>query len=160
MIQKVEKKKVSDSITESSKIIQSKDINGQIRLFGGRLMEWIDEVAALTAMRHCGGLVTTCAVDNLVFKHGAKINQVVVLKGRVTYFGNTSLEVRVDTYLEELVTGERFAINHAYLICVHINDDGRPLPIRYGLDIQTEEEQAEWDGAIARAKSRKERYTY
>ena len=160
MIQKVEKKKVSDSITESSKIIQSKDINGQIRLFGGRLMEWIDEVAALTAMRHCGGLVTTCAVDNLVFKHGAKINQVVVLKGRVTYVGNTSLEVRVDTYLEELVTGERFAINHVYLICVHINDDGRPLPIRYGLDIQTEEEQAEWDGAIARAKSRKERYTY
>ena len=52
MIQKVEKKKVSDSITESSKIIQSKDINGQIRLFGGRLMEWIDEVAAVTAMRH------------------------------------------------------------------------------------------------------------
>lgn len=160
MIQKVEKKKVSDSITESSKIIQSKDINGQIRLFGGRLMEWIDEVAALTAMRHCGGLVTTCAVDNLVFKHGAKINQVVVLKGRVTYVGNTSLEVRVDTYLEELVTGERFAINHAYLIFVHINDDGRPLPIRYGLDIQTEEEQAEWDRAVARAKSRKERYIY
>ena len=160
MIQKVEKKKVSDSITESSKIIQSKDINGQIRLFGGRLMEWIDEVAALTAMRHCSGLVTTCAVDNLVFKHGAKINQVVVLKGRITYVGNTSVEVRVDTYLEELVTGERFAINHAYLICVHINDDGRPLPIRYGLDIQTEQEQAEWDGAIARAKSRKERYTY
>ena len=83
-----------------------------------------------------------------------------MLKGRVTYVGNTSLEVRVDTYLEELVTGERFAINHVYLICVHINDDGRPLPIRYGLDIQTEEEQAEWDGAIARAKSRKERYTY
>ena len=62
MQQKAENKKVTDSMTESSKIVQSKDINGQNRLFGGRLMEWIDEVAALTAMRHCGGLVTTCAL--------------------------------------------------------------------------------------------------
>ena len=52
MNQKSENKKVTDSMTESSKIVQSKDINGQNRLFGGRLMEWIDEVAALTAMRH------------------------------------------------------------------------------------------------------------
>ena len=160
MQQKTANKKVSESITESSKIVQSKDINGQNRLFGGRLMEWIDEVAALTAMRHCGGLVTTCAVDHLVFKHGAKLNQVVVLKGRVTYVGNTSIEVRVDTFVEELDTGEWFAINHAYLICVHVNDDGVPIPIRYGLDIQSESEQAEWDGALVRAKSRKEHYSY
>ena len=160
MVQRTENKRVAESVTESSKIVQSKDINGQNRLFGGRLMEWIDEVAALTAMRHCGGLVTTCAVDNLVFKHGAKLNQVVVLKGRVTYVGNTSLEVRVDTFVEEIETGERFAINHAYLICVHVDDDGVPQPIRFGIDIQSESEQAEWDGALNRAKSRKERYAY
>ena len=116
--------------------------------------------AALTAMRHCGGLVTTCAVDSLVFKHGAKLNQVVVLTGKVTYVGNTSLEVRVDTYVEEVESGERFAINHAYLILVHVNDDGTPIPIRYGLDLRSEIEQAEWDSALIRAKSRKERYAY
>ena len=132
---KSENKKITDSMTESSKIVQSKDINGQNRLFGGRLMEWIDEVAALTAMRHCGGLVTTCAVDSLVFKHGAKLNQVVVLTGKVTYV-------------------------HAYLILVHVNNDGDPTPIRYGLDLQSESEQAEWDSALIRAKSRKERYAY
>ena len=154
MNQKSENKKVTDSMTESSKIVQSKDINGQNRLFGGRLMEWIDEVAALTAMRHC------CAVDSLVFKHGAKLNQVVVLTGKVTYVGNTSLEVRVDTYVEEVETGERFAINHAYLILVHVNNNGEPTPIRYGLDLQSESEQAEWNSALIRAKSRKERYAY
>ena len=157
---KRDKKKVTDSVTESSKIIQYKDINGQNRLFGGRLMEWIDEVAALTAMRHCGGLVTTCAVDNLVFKHGAKLNQVVVLIGKVTYVGNTSLEVRVNTFVEELATGERRAINHAYLICVHIDKNGKPIPIKFGLDIQSKDEHLEWDGAVERAKSRKERYSY
>lgn len=160
MNQKESNKRVSDSVTESSKIIQYKDINGQNRLFGGRLMEWIDEVAALTAMRHCGGLVTTCAVDNLVFKHGAKLNQIVVLTGKVTYVGNTSLEVRVDTFVEELVTGKRKAINHAYLICVHVDNNGNPVPIKYGLAAQSEDEQIEWNGAVARAKSRKERYSY
>ncbi len=160
MDQKTKNKRVSDSVTESSKIVQSKDINGQNRLFGGRLMEWIDEAAALTAMRHCGGLVTTCAVDQLIFKHGAKLNQVVVLKAKVTCVGNTSLEVRVDTFVEEVETGERFAINHAYLICVHIDNDGKPIPIKYGLELQSDSEQAEWDGALNRAKSRKERYSY
>lgn len=67
-------------------------------------MEWIDEVAALTAMRHCGGLVTTCAVENLRFKYGAYINEIIVLIGKITYVGKTSMEVRVDTYVEDIET--------------------------------------------------------
>ena len=154
------KKRVVDSATQSSKIIRQEDINGQHRLFGGRLMEWIDEVGALTAMRRCGGLVTTLAVDQLLFKHGAYLNQVIVLEGKVTYVGNTSMEVRVDTYAEEIPTGNRVAINHAYLIFVHVDEDGKPVPIPYGLDLRSYREQAEWDAALLRAQSRKERYAY
>lgn len=157
MNQKAQLKSVSESATENAKIVQSKDINGQSRLFGGRLMEWIDETAALAAMRHCGGLVTTCAVDQLVFEHGATLNQVVVLKSRVTYVGNTSIEVRVDTFVEALETGERFSINHAYLVFVHVDENGKPIPIRYGLKIENESEQAEWDNALIRSTIRKER---
>lgn len=160
MNQKLEFKRISDSATENAKIVQSKDINGQNRLFGGRLMEWIDETAALAAMRHCGGLVTTCAVDQLVFEHGAMLNQVVVLKSRVTYVGNTSLEVKVDTFVEELETGDHFSINHAYLVFVHIDDNGQPVPIRYGIEIESESEQAEWDNALIRSALRKERRQY
>ena len=155
-----EKKRVFQSVTESAKIIRQEDINGQNRLFGGRLMEWIDEVAALTAMRHCGGLVTTLAVDQLVFKHGAFLNQVIVLIGRVTYVGNTSMEVRVDTYAEDIPSGDRVAINHATLIFVHVDENDKPTPIRYGLEITSHREQAEWDAALKRAESRKERYDY
>lgn len=157
MKEKSEFKRVADSVTENAKIVQSKDINGQCRLFGGRLMEWIDETAALAAMRHCGGLVTTCAVDQLVFEHGATMNQVVVLKSRVTYVGNTSIEVRVDTFVEDLATGDRFSINHAYLVFVHVDDSGKPIPIRYGIRIESESEQAEWDNAVIRARIRRER---
>ena len=160
MEQKREMKRVAESVTESSKIIRQEDINGQNRLFGGRLMEWIDEVGALTAMRHCGGLVTTLAVDQLLFRHGAFLNQVIVLEGRVTYVGNTSMEVRVDTYAEDIPTGDRVPINHAHLIFVHVDEEGHPMPIRYGLDIRSHREQADWDAALKRAESRKERYAY
>ena len=61
-------KTVEDSRTEWMKCIQYEDINGNGRLFGGRLMEWMDEVAGIAATRHAGGIVTTAAVDNLQFK--------------------------------------------------------------------------------------------
>ncbi|MCM1133748.1 MAG: acyl-CoA thioesterase [Ruminococcus flavefaciens] len=157
MSEKIRNKKVEESITETTKLLQYREINGQNRLFGGRLMEWIDEVAALTAMRHCGGLVTTCAVDNLRFKYGAYINEIIVLIGKITYVGNTSMEVRVDTYVEDIETGIRRAINHAYLICVHVDEDGKPIPVKYGLEVKTLSEQAEWEGAIKRNAVRKQR---
>lgn len=157
MNEKIRNKKVEESITETTKLLQYREINGQNRLFGGRLMEWIDEVAALTAMRHCGGLVTTCAVDNLRFKYGAYINEIIVLIGKITYVGNTSMEVRVDTYVENIETGIRRAINHAYLICVHVDENGKPIPIKYGLEVKTLSEQAEWEGAIKRNAVRKQR---
>ena len=72
-------KKVSDSQSEWMKCIQYEDINGSGRLFGGRLMEWMDEVAGIAALRHSGRQVTTVAVDNLKFKKGALINDVVVI---------------------------------------------------------------------------------
>ncbi len=64
-------KTTADSQNEWIRNISYEDINGEGRLFGGRLMEWIDEVAGVCAIRHCQSYVTTAAVDNLVFKHGA-----------------------------------------------------------------------------------------
>lgn len=42
MSEKIRNKKVSESLTETTKLLQYKEINGQNRLFGGILMEWID----------------------------------------------------------------------------------------------------------------------
>ena len=159
MNEKIRNKKVEESITETTKLLQYREINGQNRLFGGRLMEWIDEVAALTAMRHCGVLVTTCAVDNLRFKYGAYINEIIVLIGKMTYVGNSSMEVRVDTYVEDIETGIRRVINHAYLICVHVDNDGKPIPVKYGLEVETLSEKAEWEGSVRRNAARKQRFS-
>ena len=150
-------KRVSDSITEITKLIQYRDINGENRLFGGRLMEWIDEAAGVAAMRHCGGNAVTIMVDSLRFKHAAFINDIVVLIAKVTYVGKTSMEVRVDSYVEDKGSGIRRAINHAYLTCVHVDANGRPKPIEYGIIPEGITEQAEYEGARKRIAIRKQR---
>ena len=72
-------KKVSASETHQLHVVIHPDINGFGRLFGGRLLEWIDEVAGATARRHCGRDATTVAIDNLYFKSGAYLNDIIVL---------------------------------------------------------------------------------
>lgn len=82
-------KRVSESRTEQVQILTQGVLNGYGRLFGGKLMEWIDIVAAVTARRHCGRNVTTAAVDNLEFSAPAYANDTIVLVGTLTYTGRT-----------------------------------------------------------------------
>lgn len=151
------KKTVSASLTESIKSIRYEDINGANRLFGGRLTEWIDETAGIAARRHCGRDVTTACIDQLTFKHPAYLNDVVVIVAAVTYVGRTSMEVRVDSYVEDVHSGERCLINVAYLTEVCVDDNGKPTPVEYGLSFETEEEKRENEDAFKRIIFRKTR---
>ena len=144
----MEAKRVTDSLTEQLHIIIPSHINGTGRLFGGELLKWIDEVAGATARRHCGSNVTTVAIDNLYFKAGAYINDIVVLIGKVTHVGNTSMEIRVDTYRED-TQGLRHPINRAYFVMVAIGDDDRPIPVP-PLILETEMDNFEWNNAEKR----------
>ncbi len=152
-------KLVSDSYTECTHCVLSSDINGTGRLFGGKMMEMMDQAAGICAMRHCGGPVTTAGVDALQFKRGAKINDIVVAAGHITYVGRSSMEVRVDVYLEDIKTGMRYTMNRAYFTEVATDEDGRPVPIRYGLRLETEAQKAEWEGALRRKEMMKQRRT-
>ena len=64
-------KRVEDSRTEQVQILMPEHINGTRRLFGGKLMEWIDVVAAVVARRHSGCEVTTASVDILQVRAAA-----------------------------------------------------------------------------------------
>ena len=148
----MEGKKAIDSRTEQFHVIMYTDINGQDRLFGGQLLKWIDEVAATTARRHCGSNVSTIAIDNLYFKAGAYLNDIIVLIGRVTHVGNTSLEVRVDTYRED-PSGTRSPINRAYLVLVSVDEKGNPIPAP-PLIPDNDAERMEWENAGKRRQLR------
>ena len=130
-------------------------MNGAGRLFGGRLMEWIDEIAGLVGMRHAQTDITTASVDNLKFIHGAYQNDLIVLIARLTYVGNTSMEVRVDTYMEGY-DGVRKPINRAYVTLVAMDENDHPTPVPR-LILETEAERAEWEAGEKRRQMRKQR---
>jgi len=148
-------KRVQDSLTEQQYIVRPSHINHYGRLFGGELLKWIDEVAGIVAIRHAGNTVTTAAIDNLQFKAPAYQGEVVVLRGMVTYVGRSSMEIRVDTYREEL-DGKRTMINRAYIDMVAINDKGEAVEVP-GLLIETQEQEEEHKAAQKRKQMRKAR---
>lgn len=147
-------KKREDSLTEQQYLILPAHINHYGRLFGGQLLKWIDELAGIVAIRHCGNTVTTAAIDNLQFRAPAYTGDMIVLRGWVTCVGRTSMEVRVDTYREAL-DGRRELINQAYIDMVSIDCKGRPKEVP-ALVIETEEQQQEWDAAQKRRQLRKQ----
>ncbi|TCL44005.1 MULTISPECIES: acyl-CoA thioesterase [Oscillospiraceae] len=148
-------KTVAQSRTEQIQILMPEHINGYSRLFGGKLMEWIDVVAGVVARRHSGREVTTAAIDNLQFKAAAHINSTVVLIGRITYVGRTSMEVRVDAFVEEL-DGRRQMINRAYLVMVALDEHEQPTPVP-PLILESEEDRTEWEAGVRRRNLRRER---
>jgi len=146
-------KRVEDSITEHVQLLMPSHINGSGRLFGGRLLEWIDMVGGVTARRHSECDVITAAIDNLQFKEGAYENDTLVLIGRVTFVGTSSMEVRVDTYVEDL-SGIRKPINRAYLVFVALDGEGKPVRVPR-LSPETDGQIMEWESAVKRNDLRK-----
>ena len=144
-------------ITTGVQIILPQHCNGyqRPRLFGGQLMAWIDIIGAVAARRFTKSTVTTVCVDNLNFIGPAYLNDTVVQEARVTWAGRTSLEVRVDSYVEQL-DGARTLVNRAYSVFVALGDDDRPIPVPE-FHPETEEERAEYEAALRRREIRLQR---
>ena len=150
-----EAKTVDDSRVETVHIVRPTHLNGANRLFGGILMQWIDEVAGIVAKRHCMGNVTTASVDNLTFLHGAYQNDLVVIKGKMTWVGTSSMEVCVDTYVES-PNGCRRRINNAHFMMVAIDKDDKPFTVPR-LILQTDDEELAWAHGEERRRIRARR---
>lgn len=154
-MENLQPKRVRDSESEMIQIVLAQHINGYNRLFGGQLVAWIDVLAGVVARRHAGRNVTTACIDNLRFRKAAHINDIVVLRGHVTHTGRTSMEIRVDTYVED-ISGLREQINTAYLVMVALDENDRPVSVP-PLIIETEEEKIAWEAAERRQELRKQR---
>lgn len=148
----MEGKKVSESTSEQLYYVRYPHLNSLNRLYGGQLLAWIDELAAATARRHCGRDAITVSIDNLHFKSGAYLNDLIVLVGNVTHTGRTSMEIRVDTY-RETYDGKRYPINRAYLVMVSIGEDGKPAEVP-PLILENVAQEMEWENAVKRKELR------
>lgn len=148
-------KRVEDSVTEQSHLLFPRSLNANGRLFGGQILEWIDETAGLVAKRHAECNVVTVAIDNMYFKAGAQVGDTVYLKGHLTYVGNSSMEVRIDSYAEKL-DGTRRMINRAYFVMVATDENQRPIQVP-GLIVEGINGEIEWEAAKKRQELRKQR---
>ena len=148
----VEAKRVDDSRVETVHIVRPNHLNGANRLFGGILMQWIDEVAGIVAKRHSMANVTTASVDNLTFLHGCYQNDMVVIKGKLTWVGSSSMEVCVDTYVENQF-GDRKRINNAHFMMVALDENDKPLKVP-GLILETDDERLAWEHGEERRRIR------
>ena len=120
-------------------------------------MQWIDETAGVVGRRHCERTVTTAAIDTLNFKGPAYQNDMLVLVGRITYIGRSSMEIRIDTYVES-PEGLSRRINRGYEVMVAIDEKGIPVEVP-GINLATLSvpEKAEWENGKKRYELRKKR---
>ncbi len=146
---KRKKRFVADSQVEMTQLVLPNDTNTLGNLLGGRLMEWMDIAAAISAQRHSNRVCVTAAVDNLVFHQPIKLGEVVVLRSSVNRVFGTSLEVGVQVTAENQLTGERKTANTAYLTFVGVDGTGIPIQVEPAVP-QTKEEKRRYRAALER----------
>ncbi len=148
-------KPVSFSKVQQIQLVMPQHSNNADTLFGGQLMAWIDLVGGVVAHRHCGGPCTTASVDYLSFDKPIYVKSLILLEGCITHVGNTSMEVRVDTYIEKPECVYEMT-NRAYLTYVSLDEKGRPKRVPR-VELQTDEERREWEAGVKREILRKQR---
>jgi len=116
-------------------------------------MHLIDIAGAIACHRHTRSLLVTAAVDGLQFLHPIKVGDLIILRSCVTAAWSTSLEVEVEVFSEETLTGLRRMTSRAYLTFVATDRDGQRIKIP-GLILDTEEEKRRASEAEGRRAER------
>jgi acyl-CoA hydrolase len=144
---------VKDSQVEMTQLVLPNDTNQLGNLLGGRLMEWMDIAAAISAQRHSNRICVTAAVDYLVFHQPIRLGEVVTLHASVNRVFETSMEVGVQVVAENQLTGERKTANTAYLTFVAVDERNNPVRIPPVVP-QSEAEKRRYEEAMVRRKHR------
>ena len=146
-------KRAGDSATEMVQVVLPNDANPLGFILGGTVMHLIDIAGAIACHRHTRSLLVTAAVDDLQFLHPIKVGDLIILESRVTCTFTTSLEVQVDVYSEETLTGRRLLTSRAFLTFVAISRDGGRVRVP-PLLVETDEERRTCEAAHTRRAER------
>jgi len=134
-------------------VVLPNDANPLGFILGGTVMHLIDIAGAIACHRHTRSLLVTAAVDDLQFLHPIKVGDMIILQARVTAAWKTSLEVEVEVYSEETLTGVRRMTSRAYLTFVAIDRNSVKVSIP-PLELTTDAERANAVGAQGRRRAR------
>lgn len=142
-----------DSFTAMNEIVLPNDTNTLNNLMGGRLLHWMDICAAIAGQKHSNQIVVTASVDSVSFKEPIRLGDVVTLKAWVTRAFNTSMEVFIEVFAENIPRGEKFKCNEAYYTFVALDSRHKPVHVPEIIPV-SDEEKLKFDGALRRRQVR------
>lgn len=146
-------KKAGESFTMMTEIVLPNDTNTFGNLMGGRLMYWMDIAAAIAAQKHCNAPVVTASVDNISFENSIKLGNVVHIEAKVSRAFNTSMEVHLKVWGEDMLQKYKYKSNEAYYTFVALDPNSRPRPVQAVIP-ETEEETLIFQSALRRRQLR------
>ena len=111
-------------------IMMPKDTNAHGTIFGGVILSYIDQAAAVEARRHGARLVVTVAMREVVFHQPVNVGDLVSFYTRLIRVGTTSITVAVEVYSQRDDGPEnRAKVTEAEVTFVNVDENRRPLPI-------------------------------
>jgi acyl-CoA hydrolase len=151
-----EKSSVSSnqSYTVQTRLVIPPDTNHIDTIFGGQVLSFIDEIAAITAMRHSNSVVVTASIDSVNFVGSAKVGDILILQAFVASTGRTSMEVYVEVFSENLLKKEKKLTTTSFLTMVAVDKDGKPSAVP-GVVPETEQQKLLFETAAVRREQRK-----
>ena len=142
-------KTAKETLSITTKVVLPNDTNTLGNLFGGQLLAWMDVIASVSAHRHCKRVVVTASVNNVSFQHPIQEASIVTIESKVSRAFTSSMEVFLDVFVEDHVTGNRVKCNEAIYTFVAVDQNGGPIQVPE-LIPETEEEKLRYEGAIRR----------
>ncbi|MBX3252804.1 MAG: acyl-CoA thioesterase [Chitinophagaceae bacterium] len=149
----VTSKRAQDSLVMMTELVLPNDTNVFGNLMGGRLMYWMDIAAALSAQKHANAPVVTASVDNISFENPIKLGNAVYIEAKVSRAFNSSMEVHMRVWGEDLKNQYKYKSNEAYYTFVALDASGKSSPVPQ-LVPETEDENRLFEGAMRRRQLR------
>lgn len=147
------KKFAKESYVIMTELVLPNDTNPLNNMMGGRLMHLMDIVAAISAQRHSNRIVVTASADNISFSQPIALGEVVTLEAQVTRAFNSSMEVYVKVFAENIPTAKKVMANEAFFTFVAVDQAGNTITVPECVP-ETETEQKLFEGALRRREVR------
>jgi acyl-CoA hydrolase len=122
-------KKPLESLAVTTKVVLPNDTNMLDNLYGGNLLHWMDNIAAISAHRHCKRVVVTASVNHVEFRIPIELGSIVTMEAKVSRAFNSSMEVFIDVYVENPITGKQVKSNEAIYTFVAVDQNGSAIAV-------------------------------
>lgn len=147
---------MSYSRTHQTRLIMPSETNHHKSIFGGQVLAYIDEIAALAAMKHSKGEVVTASIDSVDFISSAYAGDVLELESVVSGTGRTSMEVYIRVSCRDIHSGAERLTTESFVTMVAIDENGKPRPVP-GIYPETETEKRLFETGPIRREYRKKK---